>query len=383
MTHKETKIIQGGRTPSLHAGAVNTPVYRASTILFPDVETLDSGAQPYVYGRRATPTTRALEDAICALETGARTVVTPSGLSACTLAILTACGAGDHILVTDSVYGPTRVFCDRTAKRFGIQTSYFAPALSPSEIAAQFRPETTAVFLESPGSLTFEVQDVPAIAALAHERNIAVILDNTWATPLYFNAMRHGVDLSVQAATKYLGGHADVNAGTVTASPQWKDRLVETHGNIGFTVSPDDAFLVMRGLRTLPVRMQRQFESALRLAEWLQNQPQVKRVLYPALAGDPGYDLWRRDFTGAPGLFSLVLKQTDEKAIATFIDGLEFFGIGYSWGGFESLVLPAHFRRSFPGPKEEGPIVRLHIGLEHVEDLKADLAAGLARLGGG
>jgi cystathionine beta-lyase len=380
MKRKDTRLIEAGRSPSLHAGAVNTPVYRASTILFPDVETLTSGGQPYTYGRRGTPTTRAAEEAIAELETGARAVLTPSGLSACTLAILTACSAGDHVLVTDSVYGPTRSFCDRTAKRYGIETSYFPPALGAAEVAEQFRPNTKAVFLESPGSLTFEVQDVPGIAAAAHLKDIAVILDNTWATPLYFNAIQHGVDLSVQAATKYEGGHADLNAGTVTANAAWKDRLVETHGNLGLTLSGDEAFLLLRGLRTLSVRMQRQQESAIELAQWFQKQPQVRRVIYPPLPEDPGYKIWRRDFTGAPGLFSVVFKEHGDKALADFVDGLDLFGIGYSWGGFESLVLPAHFRRSFESPKEEGPILRFHIGLEHVEDLKADLAAGLARL---
>ena len=380
MTHKDTKLIEAGRTPSLHAGVVNTPVYRASTVLFPDVDTLERGAQPYTYGRRGTPTTRALEDAIAAIETGARCALTPSGLSACTLAILTACGAGDHLLVTDSVYGPTRVFCEKVARRFGIDTSYFPPALGAEDLAGHFRDNTKAVFLESPGSLTFEVQDVPAIARAAHARGIAVILDNTWATPLYFNAIAHGVDLSVQAATKYLGGHADVNLGSVTSNEEWKGRLVETHGSIGLTVSGDDAFLVMRGLRTLSVRMQRQQDNAIALAGWLQQQPQIQCVLYPALPEDPGHALWRRDFTGAPGLFSVILKERDSKAVAAFIDALKLFGIGYSWGGFESLVLPGHFHRSFPGPKDEGALVRFHIGLEHVEDLRADLARALTHL---
>src|SRR5258706_3238835 len=227
MTRKETKLVQVGRQPSLHAGAVNTPVYRMSTVLFRDVETLLSGGQPYTYGRRGTPTTRALEDAICELEGGARTVLTPSGLSACTLAILSVCKAGDHILVADSVYGPTRVFCERVAQRYGVTASYFEPTIG-AKLKDQFRPETKAVFLESPGSLTFEVQDVPAIAAAAHKKGIAVILDNTWATPLYFDALGHGVDLSVQAATKYIGGHADVLLGTLTPNPAPKDRLVET-----------------------------------------------------------------------------------------------------------------------------------------------------------
>ncbi len=380
MSHKDTKLITGGRDPALHAGAVNTPVYRASTILFPDVETMHDGSQPYTYGRRATPSTRALEDAVCELEGGARTVLTPSGLSACNLAIMTVCGAGDHLMVTDSVYGPTRLFCDRIGKRFGITTSYFPPTATAAELAAEFRPNTKAIFLESPGSLTFEVQDVPGIAAAAHEKNIAIILDNTWATPLYFNAIGHGVDLSVQAATKYLGGHADANAGTVTANAAYKDCLVETHGTIGLTLSGDEAFLISRGLRTLGLRLARQMESALVLAEWLQGRPEIARVIYPALRGDSGYKLWRRDFTGAPGLFSLVLNEPDDKAVARFVDALELFGIGYSWGGFESLVLPVHFHRSFQSAKEEGHIVRLHIGLESVEDLRADLAQALVHL---
>ena len=375
-------MIEAGRDPALHAGAVNTPVYRASTILFPDVETMMDGSQPYVYGRRGTPTTRALEEAVCELEGGARTVLTPSGLSACTLAILSVCGAGDHILVTDASYGPTRIFCQRVAKRFGIETTYFDPAISAEDVAKQFRPETKAVFLESPGSLTFEISDVPAIAAAAREKGIAVILDNTWATPYFFDALKHGVDLSVQAATKYLGGHADANLGTVTANAAYKDRLAATHGDLGLTANGDEAFLIARGLRTLGVRLERHQKSALALAKWLETRPEIARVLYPALADDPSHRLWKRDFTGASGLFSVVVKQQDEKTIAAFVDGMEHFGIGYSWGGFESLILPAHFHRSHPGPKDEGPIVRLHIGLEDIEDLKADLAAGLERLGG-
>ncbi len=381
MSKKETKIIEAGRAPSAHAGAVNTPVYRASTILFPDSETLRTGNQPYVYGRRATPTTRALEDAICELEGGAKTVLTPSGLSACTLAILSAAGTGEQILATDSMYGPTRLFCDGVAKRFGIETKYYSPSTSPEEIAAQFQPNTVAIFLESPGSITFEVQDVPAIVKAAHEKEIAVILDNTWATPLYFDAIGHGVDYSVQAATKYFGGHADANAGSVTVNATHQKRLVETHGDIGLCLGADDAFMILRGLRTLAVRLAQQQESAVKIARWLQTCAEIKRVLYPALEEDPGYNLWRRDFTGAPGLFSVILQnEFSEEKISAFVDGLKHFGIGYSWGGYESLVLPAHFRRSFSGPKDEGPIIRFHIGLEDVEDLMADIGAGLMRL---
>ena len=378
MTRKETKVVEAGREPSLHAGAVNTPVYRASTVLFPDAETMRTGGQPYTYGRRGTPTTRALEHALCDLEGGARTVLTPSGLSACTLAILTACGAGDHVLVADSVYGPTRVFCQKLGKRYGITASYFEPCIG-ADIVEQFRPETKAVFLESPGSFTFEVQDVPAIAAAAHARGIAVILDNTWATPLYFNAIAHGVDLSVQAVTKYVAGHSDVLMGSVTANAAHKDRLIETHGTLGLCASGDEAFLAARGLRTLAVRLKRHQESATEIAAWLKTREEVARVLYPPLHDDPGHALWKRDFTGACGLFSIVLHPALDKAVNAMVDGLEHFGLGFSWGGFESLVVPGHFPRTFP-PRLEGPLLRLHIGLEDVDDLKADLAAGFERL---
>jgi cystathionine beta-lyase len=357
---------------------VNTPVYRVSTVLFPDLETMRTEGQPYTYGRRGQPTTRALEEALCGLEGGARTVLTPSGLSACTLAILTACGAGDHILVTDSVYGPTRVFCQKLGKRYGISTTYFDPLIGAG-IRDQFRPETKAVFLESPGSLTFEVQDVPAIAGIAHKHGVSVILDNTWATPLHFDAIGHGVDLSVQAVTKYIGGHSDILMGAITANAALKDRLVETHGTLGHCSSGDEAYLALRGLRTLGVRLRRHQESATEIAAWLKTRPEAARVIYPVLHDDPGHALWRRDFTGACGLFSIVLKPCPDAAITAMVDGLEHFGLGYSWGGFESLVVPAHIHRSFP-PALEGPMLRLHIGLEDVEDLKADLASGLERL---
>lgn len=381
MTKKDTKLVDVGRAPSLHAGAVNTPVYRVSTVLFPDVESMSDNSQPYTYGRRGTPTTRALEDALCELEGGARTVLTPSGLSGCLLAILTACGAGDHMLVTDSIYGTTRVSCQRLAKRLGITTTFFSPTITAAKLKDQFRPETKAVFLESPGSITFEVQDAPAIAAAAHEKGIAVIFDNTWATPLHFDALGHGVDLSVQSATKYIGGHADVLLGSVTANAAWAERLVHAHGDLGLCASGDDAFLTLRGLRTLGVRLRRHQESATELAIWLKNRPEVARVLYPPLHEDPGHALWKRDFTGACGLFSIVLRDASDEAVAAMLNGMKHFGLGYSWGGFESLALHAHYHRSFP-KKLEGPLIRLHIGLENVDDLKADLAAGFERLRG-
>ena len=375
---KRTAVVEAGRDPALHAGAVNVPVYRASTILFPDVESMRTESAPYSYGRRGTPTTRSLEQAICELEGGARTVLTPSGLSACTLAILTACGAGDHVLVTDSVYGPTRVFCQRLGKRYGIVADYFGPCIG-ADIESLFRPNTKAVFLESPGSLTFEVQDVPAIAAVAHRHGAAVIMDNTWATPLGFDALRHGADLSVQAVTKYIAGHSDVLLGTVTANESWRARLVETHGTLGLCASGDEAYLAQRGLRTLAVRLKQHQESATEIATWLKSRAEVARVIYPPLHDDAGHELWKRDFTGACGLFSVVLHPVSEAGVAAMLDGLTHFGLGYSWGGFESLIIPVRLHRSFP-PALEGPLLRLHIGLEDVDDLKADLAAGLERL---
>ncbi len=379
MARKDTRLIEAGRDPALHAGAVNTPVYRVSTVLFPDLETMRGESQAYTYGRRGTPTTRALEQALCGLEGGARTVLTPSGLSACTLAILTACGAGDHILVTDAVYGPTRVFCQKLGKRYGIAASYFEPRIEAAAFADLFRPETKAVFLESPGTMTFEVQDVPALARVAHAHGCTVIMDNTWATPLCFNALGHGVDLSVQAATKYIGGHADIMMGAITANDAWKDRLVETHGTLGLCSNGDEAYLALRGLRTLGVRLKRHQESAIEIAAWMKSRPEVAHVIYPPLHDDEGHALWKRDFTGACGLFSVVLKPVSEKAVAAMVDGLQHFGLGYSWGGFESLVVPAHYHRTFP-QASEGPMLRFHIGLEDVDDLKADLAAGFERL---
>jgi len=377
---KDTIAVHAGRMSAAHFGVVNTPVYRASTVLFPDLATLESGDVPYVYGRRGTPTSQSLEEAVTALEGGARTVICPSGMNAIATAIATVCGTGDHILVADSCYGPTRSFCDKVLKRFGVETTYYDP-LAGSDIERFIRANTKAVFCESPGSLTFEVQDVPAIAKVAHAHGVSVLLDNTWATPLNFNAIGHGVDLSIQAATKYVGGHADLMLGYVTANQSHAVRLCEYHALTGLYASGDDCFLGLRGLRTLPVRLKRHQETALKLARWLRERPEVERVLYPALESDPGHAIWRRDFEGACGLFGIVLKPVSHHALAKFIDGLEHFGIGYSWGGYESLIVTAHFVRSASKPfVGEGPILRIHAGLEDADDLIADLAAGLERM---
>jgi cystathionine beta-lyase len=375
----ETIAVSAGRMSREHFGVVNTPVYRASTILYPNLAAERAHDMPYTYGRRGTPITRSLEDAINALEGGARTIIAPSGLNAVALAMLSVCGAGDHLLMADSCYQPTRAFCDKTLKRFGVTTTYYDPCIGAG-IEALFRPNTKAVFCESPGSLTFEVQDVPAIAAVAHARGASVLLDNTWATPIFYNALAHGADLSIQAATKYIGGHADVLIGYVTANESHAERLVETHGNMGLYASGDDCYLALRGVRTLPTRLKRHQETAMKLATWFAARPEVARVLYPALPGDPGYEIWKRDFTGATGLFGVVLKPASENALSAFIDGLAHFGIGYSWGGYESLIVPSNIARTAKQFKAEGPVIRIHAGLEDPDDLIADLEAGLARL---
>ena len=373
----ETKVTSSGRMSREHFGAVNTPVYRASTILFPDVASMAPGKQPYTYGRRGTPGSQSLEDAIGELEGGAQVVLVPSGLNAVTTAILSVVRSGDHMLVTDSAYGPTRQFCDSTLKRLGVETTYYAPN---ADIAPLLKSNTKVVFCESPGSLTFEIQDIPAIAKVAHAHGASVLMDNTWETPLLFDAHGHGVDLSIQAGTKYLGGHADVNIGYVSANQGHAARLKETHGNMGLCASGDDCFLALRGLRTLAIRLKRHQETALKLTAWLGARPEVTRILYPALPGDPGHTLWKRDFKGACGLFGFELKPVSETAVAAFVDGMHHFGIGYSWGGFESLILPSHIHRTAASFDAKGPVVRIHAGLEDADDLIADLERGFARL---
>jgi cystathionine beta-lyase len=375
----ETVVTTAGRSPLSHHGLVNPPVYHASTLIHASMDALEVHKPAYTYGRRKTPTIDALEKAICELEGGVETVLCPSGLQACTLALLTVASAGDHVLVTDSVYGPTRTFCDRTLARFGVTTTYYDPTIGAG-IEALFKPNTRAVFCESPGSLTFEVQDVPAIAAAAHAANIAVIVDNTWATPFFFDVLGKGGDLSVIAATKYIVGHSDAMLGMVTASDKFAKVLRETHGNLGLTTGPDDIYLGQRGLRTLAVRLRQHQATAMRLAEWLQTRSEVARVLYPALPGDPGHAIWKRDFSGASGLFGVELKPCSKAALAAMLDGMDLFGLGWSWGGYESLIVPAHPHRSARKFDTAGPLIRIHAGLESVDDLIADLDAGFDRL---
>jgi len=382
-TRPRTKLVEGGRRKEWRRRLVNPPIERASTILFDEVAELHASLPAlgtYRYGLQGTATHWALSEALTELEPGAAgTAMYSSGLAAITTALLAVLEPGDELLVPDSVYWPTRRFCDTFLKRFGVTTRYYDPLIGGG-IEQLLGPKTRAILLESPGSMTMEVQDVPAICAVARDRSVVTLIDNTWATPLFFQALAAGVDISILAATKYVGGHADVMLGYVSANDSHAARLHETHGNMGLYASGDDCFLGLRGLRTLAVRLARHQETGLALARWLQGRPEVARILHPGLPGDPGYGLWKRDFSGSCGLFGVVLKPVSEARLAAFVDGLQHFGIGYSWGGFESLIVPAHIRRTVRPFEAEGPILRIHAGLEDPDDLIADLEKGLERL---
>jgi cystathionine beta-lyase len=386
--HDDTKLVHSGRHPERFEGAVNPPVFHASTILARSLEEWERKKADRArdvpgtyYGRIGTPTTQALEESIAELEGGHRAVLVPSGLAACAVGLLAAVQSGDHVLVTDNVYGPTRTFATRFLRRFGVEATFFPP-LAGAGITALMRDNTRAVFLESPGSLSFEVQDVPAIAAAARARGATVLMDNTWATPLFFKPLAHGVDISIQAATKYIVGHSDAMLGTVTATEAAAPRLRAVHYELGQTVGPDDVNLASRGLRTMAVRLARHWETGVRLAEWIARQPEVARVLHPALPGDPGHALWERDFTGASGLFGVVLRPIARRAYAALFDSLALFGIGASWGGYESLIVPMSpgETRTATSWTDPGPCFRIHAGLENMDDLLADLDAGFRRL---
>ncbi len=382
---KDTTIVTAGRHPDDNHGIVNPPVYHASTILYPTVAALEEAARtPFDgvrYGRRGTPTTFALEEAMTALEGGYRSIAMPSGLSAVTTSLLAFLNAGDHLLMVDSAYDPTRRFCERMLSRFGVETTYYDPLIGAG-IAALMRPDTKVVFMESPGSLTFEVQDVPAIAAAAHAGGAVAILDNTWATPLFFKPFDHGVDVSIHGATKYIVGHADAMLGIITTTEDAFLPVKRTTAVVGTTVAPDDCYLALRGLRTLGVRLARHRETALTLAGWLAARPEVDTVLHPALEGCPGHDLWKRDFSGSSGLSGVVLKDYGKDAVTAMLDGMELFAMGYSWGGYESLILPTYpaNHRSATAWSAPGPSLRIHAGLEDADDLIADLEKGFERL---
>jgi cysteine-S-conjugate beta-lyase len=381
----DTRLVTAGRKAEWTQGIVNPPVWRASTILYDSVADLrerqkDTHHRLY-YGRRGTPTHWSLAQALTELEPGAEgTLLYPSGVAAVATALLSVLRPGDELLMVDSAYEPTRSLCDGLLKRMGVTTRYYDPLIGAG-IKELFTDQTRAVFMESPGSLTFEVQDVPAICAAAKSQGITTLLDNTWATPLYFRAIERGVDLTTLSCTKYIVGHSDAMLGSVTATPSAWTKLRQTTYQLGQTASADDAFLGSRGLRTMSVRLARHHENGLAVARWLAEQPEVARVIHPALPGCPGHDIWARDFAGASGLFSFVLNSGDDAARSALIDGLELFGIGFSWGGYESLVIPADPEklRSAASWAAEGPLVRLHIGLEDPDDLIADLRAGLDR----
>ena len=360
---------------------VNTPIYRGSTILSSTLEQWESRKQPdnpYAsYGRFGTPTTRALEEVVAEAEGGYRSLVLPSGLAACTHAILAFVSTGDHVLLPDSVYGPTRAFAEQVLARFGIEAEFYDPCIGAG-IASQIRSSTRVVFVEAPGSGTFEMQDIPAIADQAHAVGAYVVMDNTWATPLFFQPFEHGVDVSVQAGTKYIVGHSDAILGVATANERAWPLLRKGVQDFGQTIGPDDIFLALRGMRTLALRMQQHGSTGLHLAQVLQQHPLVERVMHPALPSDPGHALWKRDFRGASGLFSIALQPMDQAALAAFTDSLQLFGIGLSWGGYESLVLPmGRPMRSARTWDLQGPLVRIHAGLEDAADLAADLLQGL------
>lgn len=377
-----TQIVTGGRSKALTGAVVNAPVWRASTHLYDDVAALEAGKKSnedgrFFYGRRGSPTQWSLSEALTAMEPGAHgTMLYPSGVAAISCALLSVLKPGDVLLMTDNAYDPSRNFAEGFLKRFGVETRYFDPLTT--DIASLFCDRTKAILLENPGSLTFEVQDVPAFCAEAKKRGAVTLLDNTWATPFFYTAISKGVDMTILAATKYIVGHSDVMIGSVTTHKAIWPKLRQTAQQLGQIVSPDDAYLANRGLRTLAVRMKAHEASALKIARWLGDRPEVEGVFHPALPSCPGHDVWKRDFTGSAGLFSFVLRGSSTKA-AAFVDALELFGIGYSWGGFESLALPVHpetCRSEVPWDKERA-LIRLQIGLEDVDDLIGDIESAL------
>lgn len=380
----ETGLVTSGREARFLHGFVNPPIVRGSTVLYPTADDIRNDRGEFQYGREGTPTTKALTDALVALEgpNCAGVTLLPSGLAAISTALLAVLKNGDHLLVSDSAYQPTRRFCNNLLSRYGIETSYYDPLIG-SGISGLFKPNTRAVLIEAPGSQSFEMPDTPAIAAAAHAHGVLVLNDNTWATPLYFRSLDKGVDISIQAVTKYIGGHSDIMFGAISANAKAWPAISEAAHLLGQCAGPDDVFLALRGLRSLAVRLAHHQRSALDVARWLQQRPEILKVLHPALETDPGHAIWKRDFTGSSGLFSVILKPVPQTAVDAFLDTLKLFGMGYSWGGYESLIIPfdcSNYRTATtwaPG----GPALRLHIGLEDVADLKADLARGFEALG--
>ncbi len=376
-----TRLVHAGRDPKEQHGFVNTPIYRGSTVLADTIDDYLGGQNRYTYGTHGTPTTDALTTAWSDLAGAAGTVLTPSGLAAITVALLAVLKADDHLLVTDSAYFPTRRFCDGLLKRFGVETTYYDPKVGGG-IAALFRPNTRAVLVEAPGSQSFEMQDIPAIATEAQRRDICVVMDNTWATPLFFPPHARGVDIAIEAGTKYLGGHSDLLLGLTSANVRYWPALQRCFTEMAICAGPEDVFLALRGMRTMELRLKEAERQALAMALWLAERPEVLKVLHPALPDFDGHDIWKRDFLGSSGLFSIVLKPVSRTALSAMVDGLELFGIGASWGGYESLVIPFDCTayRTATAWNPGGPTLRLSIGLEDATDLQADLDRGFARL---
>lgn len=376
-----TLLTHGGYEPKDYHGFVNPPVVHASTVLFPNTEIMQNRSAKYTYGIHGTPTTDALSDLLTELENAAGTILLPSGLAAISIPMLTFAKAGDHVLVVDSCYDPTRRFCDGYFSKMGIEVEYFDPSIGAG-ITSLLKENTSIVMTETPGSNTFEMMDIPAISEAAHKVDAVVMLDNTWATPLFYKPLDHGVDISIHALTKYPSGHSDVMLGAVSANERTWEKLLETKTMMGVCAAPDDCYTVFRGLKTMNLRLQHHQASALEVACWLQGRDEVARVLHPALEADPGHELWKRDMGGSSGLFSFVLKDKSREESRAFLDALQLFGLGYSWGGFESLaVLPNLEDRTIAKAPSDGTVIRLQIGLEDVDDLIADLELGFAALG--
>ncbi|MBR1206922.1 MULTISPECIES: cystathionine beta-lyase [unclassified Bradyrhizobium] len=378
-----TRLVTAGRDTKAQKGFVNPPVFHGSTVLYPTAEDLHAHRAEFTYGRHGSPTTRALQDVLMALEGPqcAGVGIAPSGLAAISTTLLAVLKAGDHLLVCDNAYRPTRNFCDNMLKRYGIETSYFDPLIGAG-IETLFKPNTRAVLIEAPGSQSFEMPDVRAISAVAHARGALMIDDNTWATALYHRSLEQGVDISMQAGTKYIGGHSDIMFGTISANAKAWPLVQEAIRLLGVCAGPDDVYLALRGVRTLSVRLAQHHRSGLEIARWLGARPEVARVLHPALETDPGHAIWKRDFTGASGLFSIVLKPVPQSAVDAMLNALTLFGMGFSWGGFESLAIPFDCSdyRSATKWSPGGPTLRLHIGLENLDDLKTDLDRGFVAL---
>lgn len=383
-----TRLVHAGRDPAAQQGMVNPPVYHASTVLFESLDALEqSSKNPFDgihYGRNGTPVQFAFEQAVAEMEGAFGAVTTCSGLAAITAALMSVAEQGAHFLVTDNVYGPTRKLCDGLLHRLGVTTEYFDPTLSAEQIEARITPATRVLFLEAPGSLTFEISDVPALAEVAHRHGVTVMADNTWATPLYFNALEHGADISIHAATKYLVGHADAMLGVINCNEAHYMTVRKSAAGMGYCAGPDDIYLGLRGLRTLGQRLPLHQSNARALADWLADQPAVARVIHPARADHPQHHLFERDFSGSSGLFAAVLKPATHERLAAMLDNLELFGMGFSWGGYESLILAVNPERTRSATDwaADGPTLRIHAGLEDIDDLIADLDAGLRRLAG-